>query len=147
MSDRALVQRLARWRVTLGFVFGALVLWHAVTRWIWRSMHPAPALPASVPDWQAKAAHGVHVTLYAMMIALPLSGFVHRLAGSHPVSFFGLWDWPSLLAKNEPLRLLSMTVHVTLASLLGGLVLAHVGAVMKHLLIDRDGVAQRMKWR
>ena len=29
MSDRALVQRLARLRVTLGFVFGALVLWLA----------------------------------------------------------------------------------------------------------------------
>lgn len=123
---------------------GALVLWLAVARLIWRAGHRPPALPGSIPAWQAYMAHGVHALLYGAMLVLPLSGYVHRVAGNHPVSFFGLWNWPSLLAPDEALRLLSGTVHLCFAFGLGGLLLLHFGAVLKHLLINRDGVAKRM---
>lgn len=123
---------------------GAAVLWLAVTRLIWRAGHRPPPLPAEIPAWQVWAAHGVHALLYLMMLALPLSGYAHRVAGNHAVSFFGLWNWPNLLSPDEPSRVLFGTIHVSLAFGLGGLLLLHFGAVLKHLLIDRDGVARRM---
>ena len=123
---------------------GSLVLWLAVARLIWRAGHPPPALPDSLPVWQKLAAHGVHVLLYLLMLALPLSGYAHRVFGHHPVSFFGLWDWPSLFSPDEPSRVLFGTVHVSLALGLCGLLLLHFGAVLKHLVIERDGVARRM---
>jgi cytochrome b561 len=123
---------------------GGLVLWLAVARLIWRAGHRPPRLPDSVPASQQCAAHGVHILLYVAMLALPLSGYAHRVAGSHPVSFFGLWNWPSLLSPNESLRVLSGTVHLGLVIGLGGLLLLHFGAVLKHVLINRDGVAKRM---
>jgi cytochrome b561 len=123
---------------------GALVLWLAVARLIWRAGHRPPPLPSSVPVWQVGAAHAVHALLYVAMLALPLSGYAHRVAGNHPVSFFGLWDWPSLFSADEPLRVRSGTIHLYLAFGLGSLLLLHFGAVLKHLVINRDGVAQRM---
>lgn len=123
---------------------GALVLWLAVARLIWRAGHQPPSLPSTLPAWQVWAAHGVHVLLYGMMLALPLSGYAHRVAGNHPVNFFGLWNWPSLFSPDEPSRILFGTIHVSLAFGLGGLLFLHFGAVLKHLVINRDGVAQRM---
>lgn len=123
---------------------GALVLWLAVARLIWRAGHRPPALPGTIPAWQAWAAHSVHALLYVAMLALPLSGYVHRVAGNHPVSFFGLWHWPSLLSPDDPLRVRAGTVHLYLAIGLGSLLFLHFGAVFKHLVINRDGVAKRM---
>jgi cytochrome b561 len=127
--------------------FGALVLWLAITRLIWRSTHRPPALPQTVSVWQQRAAHTVHALLYVLMIFLPLSGLAHRWAGNHAVTFFGLWNWQSLISPDEPTRVLTGTIHISLVFILGGLVLMHVVAVVKHLLIDRDGVAQRMLGR
>ncbi|HEY9132074.1 MAG TPA: cytochrome b [Dyella sp.] len=123
---------------------GALVLWLAVARIIWRTGHRPPPLPANIPVWQIGMAHGVHGLLYLAMLALPLSGYAHRVAGNHAVSFFSLWNWPNLFAPNESLRVLFGTVHISLALGLGGLLVLHLGAVLKHLIIDRDGVAKRM---
>jgi len=123
---------------------GAVVLWLAVARIIWRTGHRPPPLPRSIPLWQAWIAHSVHALLYLAMLALPLSGYAHRVAGNHPVSFLGLWNWPDLFAPNESLRVLFGSIHVDLALALGGLLILHLGAVLKHLLINRDGVAKRM---
>ena len=123
---------------------GALVLWLAVARLIWRATHRPPPLLTNLPAWQVWAAHGVHTLLYGMMLALPLTGYAHRVGGNHPVTFFGLWNWPSLFSPDETLRVLSGQIHLGLVILLGGLLVLHFGAVLKHLLIDRDGVAQRM---
>ncbi len=123
---------------------GAVVLWLAVARLIWRAGHRPPPLPSSLPAWQKGAAHGVHALLYALMLALPLSGYAHRVGGNNPVSFFGLWSWPSVFAPSEYVRVLSGQIHLGLVIALGGLLAMHFGAVLKHLVIDRDGVAQRM---
>lgn len=123
---------------------GALVLWLAVARIIWRAGHRPPPLPGSIPTWQVWMAHSVHGLLYLAMLALPLSGYGHRVAGNHAVSFLGLWNWPNLFAPNEALRVLFGTVHISLALGLGGLLVLHFGAVLKHWAINRDGVAKRM---
>jgi cytochrome b561 len=123
---------------------GALVLWLALARLIWRTGHRPPPLPSSIPVWQVGVAHAVHALLYVTMLALPLSGYTHRVAGNHPVSFFGLWNWPGLFSPDESLRILSGTIHLYLAFGLGSLLLLHFGAVLKHWVINRDGVAQRM---
>ena len=123
---------------------GSLVLWLALARLIWRAGHRPPQLPDEIPGWQRAAAHFVHALLYLLMLALPLTGYAHRVFGNHPVDFFGLWNWPSLFAPDEPSRVLFGTIHVSLALGLCGLLLLHFGAVLKHLVINRDGVAQRM---
>jgi cytochrome b561 len=51
---------------------------------------------------------------------------------------------PVLAGKDEPLRLLTDTLHVSLVWVLCILVVGHLGAALKHRIIDRDGVIQRM---
>lgn len=123
---------------------GALVLWLAVARVIWRAGHRPPLLPGSIPTWQVWVAHSIHGLLYLAMLALPLSGYAHRVAGNHAVSFFGLWNWPDLFAPYESLRVLFGKIHIGLAMALSLLLLLHFGAALKHLVINRDGVAKRM---
>ena len=123
---------------------GGLVLWLAVARLIWRAGHRPPPLPGSIPTIQVWAAHAVHALLYVMMLALPLSGYAHRVAGNHPVSFFGFFSWPSVFSPSEPIRIEAGTIHLYLVIGLGVLLCIHFGAVLKHKLINRDGVAERM---
>jgi len=123
---------------------GSLVFMLAVARLLWRMTHRPLPLPSSVAAWQATASHILHWTLYALMLAVPLSGFIHRQAGAHAVNFFGLGALPTLVEKNEPLRLFTDTLHETLVWVLAALVLGHLAAALKHRFIDRDGVAERM---
>ncbi|EEF27015.1 Cytochrome b561, putative [Ricinus communis] len=123
---------------------GSLIFMLAMPRLMWRMMHTPPALPSSVPRWQVMASHGLHWTLYVLMLAVPLTGYVHRLAGGHPVNFFGLGELPVFVSKDEPLRLLTDTLHKTLVFVLATLVVGHIAAALKHRFVDRDGVAERM---
>lgn len=124
--------------------FGTLIFGLALFRLFWRATHRPPSLPASIPSWQQNLAHALHWLLYALMFVVPLTGYLHRMAGAHPVSFFGLFDLPALVGKNEPLRLLTDTLHVGLVWVLCVLVAGHIGAALKHALFDRDGVLRRM---
>jgi len=124
--------------------FGSLIFGLAVFRLFWRSTHKPPALPSHIPAWQQNVAHVLHWILYTLMLAVPLTGYLHRMAGGHPISFFGMGYLPVLIGKNEPLRLLTDTLHVALVWTLCILVVGHIGAALKHRFIDRDSVIQRM---
>ncbi len=123
---------------------GALVFWLTVVRFVWRAKHQPPKEPAAMPAWQKVASKVVHGALYLVLLALPFSGYIHRMAGNHPVSFWGIFNWPMLIDPNEPLRLLTDKIHVALALILIALLVLHLGAVLKHTLIDRDGILKRM---
>lgn len=123
---------------------GSLIFMLAVLRLVWRSTHKPPALPAHIPSWQQKTAHTLHWVLYSLMFLVPLTGYLHRMAGGHPVSFFGIGFLPVVIGKDEPLRLLTDTLHVCLVWTLCILVVGHIGAALKHRFFDRDRVIQRM---
>ena len=50
-----------------------LLVW---LRLLWRLTHRPPALPDSMPRHMQWAAHAGHFLLYALMIAIPLSGWL-----------------------------------------------------------------------
>ena len=124
---------------SLGLSIGLL----ALARLAWRLRHPAPPLPASMPPWQARAAQLSHGLLYACLIAQPLVGYLGSSFTKYPIKYFGLtlphWGWESPALKD-----LSSAIHLGIAVLFTALVALHVAAALKHLLLDRDGVFQRM---
>jgi cytochrome b561 len=123
---------------------GILILTLAVFRLGWRLTHQPPPLPESISKPQRAAAHALHWLLYLLILVQPISGYVHRMAGAHPVSFFGLFDLPVWIGKNEALRLLTDAIHDGGAIILAVLVTGHIAAALKHRFIDRDAVMQRM---
>ncbi len=123
---------------------GVTVLLLAAVRLLWRLKHTSPAYPATMPAWQQKAAHGLHGMLYVLFFAVPLSGYFYTLAAGFPVVWFGVIPLPVLMEASPEWKPILKTTHFVLVYLLATLVVAHLAAALKHHLIDRDGILQRM---
>lgn len=123
---------------------GVTVALVVILRLLWRWRNPPPPLPASVPPWQVNASKISHALLYLCLILMPLSGFAASQFTKYGVTYFGLFKIPPLGFENRVIYELLQGVHGVTASLLVLLILVHVAAALKHLLINRDGVFQRM---
>lgn len=124
---------------------GLTVLALSVVRLGWRLTWRAPAYPGSVSAGERGLAKAVHVALYVLMIAMPLSGWVMASAGKYPLSWFGLFDWPKLaVVKPSPLYGLGHEFHEIGGWVLLVLALGHAGAALRHHFVLRDGVLRRM---
>ncbi|PZP32499.1 MAG: cytochrome b [Roseateles depolymerans] len=123
---------------------GVTILALSALRLLWRLTHRPPADPP-MPAWQARAAHATHALLYVAFFAVPLSGWAMSSALGYPIVWFGVLPLPDLLPKNPDLGKQLIEVHELLAYALAALVLAHIGAALKHQFIDRDGLLNRMR--
>jgi cytochrome b561 len=123
---------------------GVTVFMLVVARLAWRLVHPAPALPAMMPAWQQRAAVLVHAALYALMLVIPLTGWLYSSASGIPTVYLGLLQLPDLLEKDKALAAQLKLVHVTLNYTMLTLVVVHAAAALKHHFVDRDGVLKRM---
>jgi cytochrome b561 len=123
---------------------GLLVLALAAFRLIWRVTHRPPALPASTPRWQAWAAGATHAALYALMLALPITGWLQHSAAGYPLRWFGLFKVPALIGRDREALAFWQQWHEWLAWALAALILLHVAAALKHHFLDRDGLLGRM---
>lgn len=122
---------------------GVTILALSALRLLWRLTHRPPAdLP--MPAWQAQAAHVTHGVLYVLFFAVPLAGWAYSSAAGFPIVWFGVLQLPDFVAKNPELAETFKMLHKFAAYGLALLVLAHVGAALKHHFIDRDGLLARM---
>jgi cytochrome b561 len=135
--------------------FGFVVFTLAVLRVVWRLANPTPALPDTMPGWQKTASHASHLALYALIIAIPLSGWLMVTSSplndvdAYPVQIrnmvFGLFEMPDLFATGEEaLSHMLRNVHDVLGKLLILVLLVHVGAALKHHVVDGDRILRRM---
>lgn len=123
---------------------GIGVLLLAAARVLWRVGHRPPPLPAAMPPWQRGATHAVHHTLYLLMLAVPLSGWLMSSALGFSVVWFGVLPLPDLVGKDKELGELLKLVHKGLNVMLLLLVGTHIAAALKHQFLDRDSVLARM---
>lgn len=123
---------------------GITVLLLAVVRVAWRITHRPPALPDSVPRWQQHASETVHLALYALILLVPLTGWLMSSAKGFQTVWFGVLPLPDLVGKDLILGEVLQEMHETFNIMLFLLVGAHVAAALKHHFIDRDGILARM---
>lgn len=123
---------------------GMLILMLMLLRLCWRLANPTPALPLQTPRWERYAAHASHGLLYALAIALPLSGWVINSAAAVPFSVFWLVPLPPIVAPDERLEDLAKLVHFSLLVALCLVLAVHIGAALRHHLIKRNDVLRRM---
>ena len=132
-----------------GFV--ALVLVGA--RLAWRAANRAhPALP-EMPALERFAARAGHVALYALMIILPVTGWL--MASASPLQdlfgikneVFGLFEmYDPFVPGDEGLESVLSTLHLGSAVALVVVLLGHIGAALRHHFAKRDDVLKRMSW-
>ena len=131
--------------------FGITVLLLTVVRIIWRLMNPPPPEPA-MPAAQKFLASAVHILLYVLMLAMPLTGWIMASAeiGQHETRFFGTFEMyvpgiPGLPdATRESVAEGFEQVHHNLAFVIVGLLFLHVAGAVKHQFIDKDGLMARI---
>jgi len=123
---------------------GILVLALTALRLGYRLAKGAPALPGHIRGLMRAAAHGGHIALYVLMVAIPLSGWLMSSAYGFPVVLFKLWQLPDLVGRDEALGDTLMTVHSWLNWTLAVCVVGHLAAAVKHPFVDRDGTLWRM---
>ena len=133
------------WVYTAHKSLGITVLALMLLRLGWRLYAGAPAPVAGTPGWQATIANLTHWLLYALVLAMPLSGWLYDSAsGLRPFRYFGLFDVPKLTGPDERLADRAHDAHELLFLVLVALVALHAGAALYHHLFRRDDTLARM---
>ena len=123
---------------------GITVLILAVLRLLWRARHKPSSLLDPAPRWQRFTSHAVHLLLYVLLFAVPLSGWTMSSAKGFQTVWFGVLPLPDLVGKNKALGDLLTTLHQGLNLVLATLIATHVAAAVKHHFIDRDATLRRI---
>ena len=123
--------------------FGIVAAFLILIRILWRLNHTPPPLPNSIPVWQAKISRLIHFLLYIVIIIMPMTGIIGACYSKYGIKFFGI-QLPTFVAKNQAITSLFFNIHGVIAWVLVSLITLHVLAAFKHLIINKDGVFQRM---
>ncbi len=124
--------------------FGMTILMLAILRLLWRLFHRAPELPDSMKPWERRLATLTHGIFYFLLFAMPLAGWFMSSARNISVSWFDLFTWPDLIPVNKAAFKFFDTAHTVMAKALFVLAILHILAALKHYLVDKDDVMQRM---
>jgi cytochrome b561 len=79
-----------------------------------------------------------------LFIALPLVGWAMLSAGNYPIVMFGQVHLPPIVPASPLVYATLRKTHTILAYLLFLAFLAHLGAILFHTLVLRDGLLNRM---
>jgi cytochrome b561 len=124
---------------TTGLSILALVLF----RLYWRTSHPVPKLPDTLTPSEKGLAHATHHVLYALLITIPIVGYL--LVSSHGMSipFFNS-KLPAVIGESVQHQRALAGLHFAGAIVLLMVVGLHIAAAMRHAWSLRDGVMERM---
>lgn len=130
---------LKAWHFSLGLAVLALVL---VRIWA-RVIAPAPQILPAPSAGQHRLSALMHLALYALMIGMPLAGWLILSAAGKPVPFFGL-ELPALIGENKDLAGQLKELHE-----LGGtagyfLIGLHAAAALFHHHVVKDNTLLRI---
>lgn len=124
---------------------GITVLVLSIARLGWRLTHTPPSLPDGMPGWERAVSKLTHWAFYALIIILPLTGWMMSSGGTppRPLNWFGLFPIP-YLPVDKAAAGFGHEAHEILGYLTVVLVVLHVGAALRHHFILRDSVLTRM---
>jgi cytochrome b561 len=124
---------------------GLAVLGLLVVRLGWRVADPPPAsLPTSLGAWTNTIAAAVHWLLYALMIAVPVTGIVLQFARGDALPIFGLFDVASPWPRDRAFARSVKEVHELLANIILVAAALHAASALFHHYVLRDATLTRM---
>jgi len=133
------------WLFSLHKTLGVAVFFVALLRIGWALSQPKPALLNAEKRFESFAAELVHWLLYASLVIVPLSGWLHHAATT---GFAAIW-WPfgqnlPFVPKSEPVAAFFAAWHFVFTKVLAVSLFLHVAGALKHHFIDRDDTLRRM---
>ena len=125
--------QLMDWHKSLGM----LVLLLTLARIGWKIVNRGLPGPIGNP-WQRKAAAAGHGLLYLLVLAQPISGWAMSSAANYPVTLFGWFQFPALVAENHDLHEALEEVHEALFFLMLAVAVVHILAALYHHIVLKD---------
>lgn len=132
-------EALKTWHAMLGMLVFVLI-WLRLAA---RLSGPTPGIQPEPPSWQQISAKLLHLALYALMIVMPLTGWLLLSASGKPIPFFGL-ELPALIGINKDLAKPIKEVHEFIGTAGYYLIGLHAAAALYHHYIQRDNTMIRM---
>jgi cytochrome b561 len=128
------------WHKSLGLL--ALVV--AVLRLLARKSGRLPAWAPTLSSRECTFIHRAEQVLYTAMFVMPISGFIYVMAGGYGVNLFGLLELSNPIGERAWLASAAGWVHTLTAVVLGFTLAGHVGLVLWHQFVLKDGLLYRM---
>jgi cytochrome b561 len=126
---------------------GVLILVLVVFRITWRLFDARPDFPENTTPTQYRLAISTHLSLYVLLIGLPVSGWIINDSGDFPFRWFWLFPMPDLLPKNVDLKEIASTLHAIFIYLLATILVVHIAAALRHHFFLKDNVLRNMLGR
>jgi cytochrome b561 len=123
---------------------GVLILALMVLRLINRLVVGAPVPDPEIEPWQRTVSSIVHGSLYVLLLAMPVVGYIANSAYGGSTPFFGLFELSPIVGHDEALSKQLFALHRWVGWLVIVLALMHIGAALQHHFIHRDNVLRRM---
>ena len=128
-------------------LFGIAFLITTLIRIIWAAVNIQPQIPGKPSKFERMAAKFGHISLYVLMLALPLSGWLITSAkgvakklptiGNYHLAIPGI-------SKNFNLSKNVHLIHEILAWVIIIFIVLHIAAALKHHYINKNFVLRRM---
>ena len=127
------------------FWVGIAILALMLPRLLLAFSRPAPAVSPPLPAWQALPAKGLHLLLYAMLLAQPVLGLMTAWTDGKEIFIpFTSVALPALLAPSESLAHQFEDLHELVGTAFYWVVGLHVVAALYHHFVRRDDTLRRM---
>lgn len=132
-------ESLKTWHFMLGLTVFILVWIRLMARWL----NPTPEIRPAIPGWQHLLSKVMHMTLYLLMIGMPIAGWLILSGEGKVIPFWGL-NLPTLIAENKALAETIEDVHRTAGTVGYYLIGLHMFAGLFHHYVQRDNTLLRM---
>jgi cytochrome b561 len=128
------------WHKSIGLFALAVAVLRLLARKCGRMPDWAPTLGAR----ERSFVHRSEQALYAVMFAMPVSGYLYVMAGGYGVSLFGVVELANPIGENASLATVARWTHIACGYLLLLALVGHVGLVLRHQLLLKDRLLDRM---
>lgn len=125
---------------SIGVLLMAIIIMRMLTRGLLKSPSPLSSHRA----WEIKAAHIVHLMMYALITTILVSGYLIATADNRGIEVFSIFELPALFTPFEEQEDIAGLIHEWGAYTLITLVIMHVAGALKHHFIDKDETLKRM---
>ncbi|CAB3809352.1 Cytochrome b561 [Paraburkholderia caffeinitolerans] len=123
-------------------IVGTSLIAAMALRILWRATHRPPAGELAQPLRTLSSL--THIALYALLVAVPVLGWINASSRAWPLTLFGVAPLPALSPAGSPFGHAMGDIHSVLAWALFALICLHVAAALLHRFVIRDRVLQRM---
>ena len=123
---------------------GIVVLALALAKFAWKLADRKPGFGPEVRAYERAGATATHWILGALLVVLPVTGYLISTSEGAGIDVFGLFEVPAFFDVTAGTRDLAIDLHYYLAY--GGIALVgiHAGATFKHTFIDKGSTLIRM---